>query len=279
MNSLCDSKFSVLMSVYVKEKPKHLETAINSILKQTLLPNEFVIVKDGPLTKKLDTLLQNYAKKNSIIKLIQIKENVGLGKALNEGLKYCSYDYVARMDSDDISLDDRFEKQIVFLKNHPECDVIGGNIMEFDDKSGKDISIRKVPTDNLNILRFLKKRNPMNHVTVMFKKKSVLEVGSYMDCPYFEDYYLWARMLKNKMNLINTDDVLVRVRAGMAMSNRRGHFKYIKSILNFENKLLSLGLINIFTYVFNIFTRSVVSLVPNKIRYYIYQEKLRDDNK
>ena len=279
MNSVCDLKFSVLMSVYINEKPKYLEMSINSILNQNLLPNEFVIIKDGPLTKELNVLLENYAKKNSIIKLIEIKENVGLGKALNEGLKYCSYDYVARMDSDDISLKDRFKKQISYLKNHSECDVIGGNIMEFDDQSGKNISIRKVPVDSSSILSFFKKRNPMNHVTVMFKKKSVLKVGSYMDCPYFEDYYLWARMLKNKMNFTNINDILVRVRAGRSMSSRRGHFTYVKSIFNFENKLLKLGLINIFTYIFNVLSRSIVALVPNRIRYYIYQEKLRNEDK
>lgn len=271
--------FSVLMSVYTKENPKYLEKAIDSILHQTIIPDEFVIVKDGALNKALDTLLKKYSENYPFIKLVQLNENVGLGRALNEGLKHCSYDYVARMDSDDISIQDRFEKQINFLKKNPKCDLIGGNIMEFDDETGKDISLRKVPNNSLDILKFLKKRNPVNHVTVMFKKKSVLEVGSYMDCPYFEDYYLWARMVKNKMNLININDVLVRVRAGVAMSNRRGHFKYIKSIFNFENKLLKLGLINIFMYIFNVLSRSIVALVPNKIRYYIYQEKLRDENK
>ena len=250
-------KFSCLMSVYKKEKVENLKLAIESILNQTLLPNEFIIIKDGPLTKELDDCLEEY-KNNQIIKIIELKKNVGLGKALNEGIKYCAYEYIARMDSDDISIKDRFEKQIEYIEKNRDCDLIGGNIMEFDDITGNDISLRKVPTNLIEIKKYAKKRNPVNHVTVIFKKKSIVEVGNYQDCPYFEDYFLWIRMLIKNKKIINIDDVLVRVRAGMSMSDRRGNLQYIKHIINFEKKIYDLKYIGLINFLSNVTLRSVV---------------------
>ena len=269
--------FSVLMSVYHKEKPDNLKLAIESIINQTLVPNEFIIVEDGPLGDELNNCLEFYSKKYKFIKLVKLKKNVGLGNALNEGLKYCSCEYVARMDSDDISLLDRFEKQIEFIKEHPDCELLGGNIIEFDSNTCEDISYRIVPTKTEEIKQYLKKRNPFNHVTVIFKKESVLNVGSYLDCPYFEVYYLWARMIKSNKKFYNIDECLVRVRAGLEMSGRRGNIKYIKCIINFENKLLGLKLISILDCIKNIIIRSIVSLMPNSLRYKLYQRRLRNE--
>lgn len=271
-------KFSVLMAVYYKEKPENLKLAFDSIINQTLEPNEIVLVEDGPLTQELENLISKYEKKITYLKIIKLEKNLGLGKALNEGLKYCSYEYVARMDSDDISYKNRFEKQINFLKENSSVDIVGSNIIEFDDETGIDISVRKVPLEMNQIISCLKKRNPMNHVTVIFKKKSIENVGGYKHCPYFEDYYLWARMLKNNCLFSNINENLVRVRAGLSMSNRRGNFNYIKCIIFFEKKLYKLGSINLFELIYNIFLRSLVSIIPNNLRYSFYQKKLREKN-
>ena len=269
------NKFTVLMSVYYNEKKENLILAIDSLLNQTLAPNQIVIVEDGKLPDDLYNCLEEYSKKHKIIHLIKLDENQGLGNALNEGLKHCKYDYVARMDADDISVENRFEKQISFLENNPEVDVLGGQIMEFDDKTNKDISTRTVPSKMSDLKKFIKTRNPFNHMTVVFKKKSVDDAGGYKDCKYFEDYYLWARMLAKNNNLQNIDDVVVRARAGTDMTERRGGMQYLKCIKNFEDKLFELKIINRFEYVKNIALRSVVALIPNKLRYYIYQKKLR----
>ena len=269
-------KFSVLMSVYSKEKPENLSKAIESIINQTLKPDEFVIVKDGPLSLSLNKIIENYKKQNSIIKVVSLDKNVGLGRALNEGIKECTNQYIARMDSDDISVEDRFEKQIDFISKNMEYDVFGGDLVEFDDSTNKIISKRTAPKTSLEIEKYIKKRNPMNHVSVIFKKDSVVEVGGYLDCLYFEDYYLWARMLKSGKKMINIDEILVKVRSGLDMSNRRGNLKYIKHIINFENKLLKLKIINIFYYIYNTFCRVLIAIAPNKLRYSIYQKKLRN---
>lgn len=273
-------KFSVLMSIYKGNKVSEIKESIDSLLNQTLMPNQIVIMIDGPVSQDIHKLLDNYANEyTNLIELHYRDKNIGLGLTLNEGLNYCNYEYVARMDADDISVKNRFEKQIQILKKHPEYDALGGNIVEFDDVSLKELSLRMVPTGNEEILKFLKRRNPMNHVTVILKKKSVIESGNYLECPYFEDYYLWARMLNKNKKLVNMNEILVKVRAGINMSNRRGNFNYIKCIINFENKLRELGFINYVEYCFNISVRSIVACIPNKLRYYLYQEKLRNGTK
>ena len=269
--------FSVLMSVYYKEKPSNLQVSLESVMNQTLRPNEVVLVKDGPLTKELDDVIDVFNKKYKCLTLVKLKKNSGLGNALNEGLKHCKYDYVARMDSDDISLENRFEMQANFIANHPEVDVVGGYIQEFDDETGEDISIRSVPQENDDIKLFLKKRNPMNHAVVFFKKESVLKAGSYIDCPYFEDYYLWARMLNQGCRFFNIDQVLLRVRAGSSLSKRRGSFTYVKCIFYFEKKLYELNMINAKDFLINVSIRSLVAIFPNKIRAIIYRKRLRDE--
>ena len=236
--SIEDIKFSVLMSVYYKENPDHLRLALDSIIDQTLLPNEIILVEDGVLTDELYKVIDDYCKKYSFLKIIKLKKNVGLGNALNEGLKHCSYEYVARMDTDDISLKNRFEKQISYLRENPNVDVVGGNIIEFDSDSGKIISAKIVPEKYRDILKYSKKRNPLNHMTVIFKKSSVLSAGGYKDCLYFEDYFLWVRMLKNGNQIYNIQETLVKVRSGIQLIKRRGSLSYIRYIINFQNKML-----------------------------------------
>lgn len=271
-----EMKFSVLMSVYAKERANNLKLAMESIINQTLKPNEIVLVEDGKLTAELEEIVQLYEKSYDFVKVLRLSQNVGLGKALDEGLKWCKYEYIARMDSDDISVKKRFEKQIRFLKKNSNYSVVGGNIIEFDDNTNKNISFRKVPSLHNEILKYAQKRNPMNHVTVIFKKSDVIDAGGYKDCPFFEDYYLWIRMLKKDRKMYNIQEPLVRVRAGASMSNRRGNFKYVFSILNFEGILLKMKVINIFQYVFNVSLRVFIALLPNKIRYYFYQKRLRE---
>lgn len=267
--------FSVLMSVYYKENPEYLKMSLDSIINQTLVPNEIVLVEDGPLTDELNLLVETYQKKYKILKVIKLEKNSGLGIALNEGLKHCSCEYVARMDSDDISLPNRFQEQVSFITEHQDVDVVGSNIIEFDNETSNDLNYKLVPLSYEEIKKYIKKRNPMNHMTVFFKKSSVIDSGSYMNCPLFEDYFLWARMIANGYKLANIEKVLLRVRSGLNMYSRRGSISYIKCIINFQNELLKLHIINIFEYFYNLVIRISVSLLPNKMRSLFYQKKLR----
>ena len=160
--------FSVLLSLYAKESPTFLASSLDSIFHQTLLPDEIILVKDGPLTVELDAIVSDYAARYPILKVIPLPQNQGLGKALNEGLKHCSYDIVARMDTDDISKPDRFEKQIAVFRKHPELDLVGAWIDEFEEDIHHVISTRKLPERHEDVMSYATRRNPINHPVVMF---------------------------------------------------------------------------------------------------------------
>lgn len=270
-----DFKFSVLMSVYKNDKANEVKNSIQSLLEQTVMPNQIVIVQDGILAEDVYTLLEEYKSKKELFTFVELKENVGLGNALNIGLSYCKYEYVARMDSDDFSCLDRFEKQMRYLKNHPEVDVLGGYIEEFDELLKVSLATRVVPVDHEEISKIMKTRNGMNHVTVVYKKSKVMRSGNYEDCLYFEDYYLWCKMIKEGMIFHNLKDVLVYVRTGNEMYKRRGGSIYNKSILNFEKKIYRLKYINFYQYCKNVIIRLTVSNMPNELRSILYKKKLR----
>lgn len=222
-------KFSVLMSVYKNDISEYLNQAIESVLNQTIKPNEIVIVVDGSISIELKDILEKYKEKYDIFKIIYLKENQGLGDALRIGLKYCTYNIVARMDSDDISVPNRFEKQVQEFEKDKDLDIVGGQIYEFIDNKENIICSREVPLENDDIYKYAKKRCPFNHVTVMFKKDSVLNSGGYLKWYNNEDYYLWIRMMESKSKFKNVPEYLVYVRVGNEMYQRRGGIQYFKS--------------------------------------------------
>lgn len=271
-------QFSVLMSVYYKEKAEYLNLSLESIINQTLKPTEIVLVQDGKLTKELYTVIENYKQKYpDILKTYALKENQGLGKALNYGLQKCSNELIARMDTDDIAEPNRFEMQIQEFRNDNKLALCGGQIAEFADNPKEITSYRQVPIKQEEILKFAKKRNPFNHVTVMFKKQVVQNVGGYQHMPYFEDYWLWARMLEAGCKAKNVNAVLVKVRAGQGMIARRGGFEYIKDILRFENNMLKINYINILAYLKIIILRILISLISPDLRKVFYNKFLRNN--
>lgn len=269
-------KFSVLMSLYYKENPLFLEESLESIINQSLLPNEIVIIKDGELTKELDSVINKYSKQYSkLINVISLDENQGLGKALSIGIKKCKYDLIARMDSDDISKKNRFERQIKIFENNYEIDIVGSWVEEFEGNKNNIVSKRKVPKTNKEILNFAKFRNPFNHPTVMLKKQAVLKANNYKDFYLNEDYYLWLRMLKKGFKAYNIQESLLYFRVNKDTFKRRGGLKYAVQDIRLQNKILELGFINKFEYLKNIFTRPVSRILPNFLREYIYKNFLR----
>ena len=273
-------KFTVLMSVYYKEKPEYLQLALESIINQTVKPSEIVLVQDGKLTEELQAViteyLQNYP---TIFKTYALKQNQGLGKALNFGMQKCSNELIARMDTDDIAEPNRFELQIKEFEQDKELMLCGGQIAEFADNPAEITSYRNVPLKHNEILNFAKKRNPFNHMTVMFKKQAVQSVGGYMDMPYFEDYWLWARMLKTGYKVKNINQVLVKVRAGQDMIARRGGNSYIKEIIKFERSICNLGLIDTSTFTKMTIIRILISIIPLGMRTIFYNKFLRKDGR
>lgn len=264
------------MSVYKKEKAEYLKLALNSVINQTLTPDEIVLVQDGELTEELYAVIEEYKQKYpAIVKSYALKQNQGLGKALNYGMEKCSNELIARMDTDDIAEPDRFKLQVQEFIKDKELALCGGQIAEFADNPNEITGYRNVPLKHNEILKFCKKRNPFNHMTVMFNKQAVQNVGGYQHMPYFEDYWLWARMLKAGFKAKNVDVVLVKVRAGQDMIARRGGWHYVKCIAKFEKALYKIGIINLFDLLVYTILRSIVAIIPESLRLVIYKWKLR----
>lgn len=173
-------EFSVLMSIYYKENPDYLRQCLDSLVSQTVMPTEIVIVKDGPLTDGLESVFSEYVAKNEgLYKFVPLETNHGLGFALAEGVKNCSYELIARMDTDDISRIDRFEIQLKEFESDPDLDICGSHIEEFEDDVTNIVAKRTVPLEDAAIKKYQKKRDGFNHMTVMFKKSAVLKAGNY----------------------------------------------------------------------------------------------------
>ncbi len=270
-----DLDFSVLMSVYIKEKPEYLDKALESVFSQTVKSNDVVLVEDGPVTKELEEIIKKYSDIYSELNVIRYEKNRGLGIALHDGLLECKNNIVFRMDTDDICLPTRFEKQLEVFKNNENVDIVGSNITEFDETMVNKTSERIVPEKDADIKKRAKKRNPMNHMTVAYKKDAVIKAGNYQDMMYFEDYYLWIRMMINNCKFYNVQETLVNVRGGNDMIKRRGGKKYFKPIINFEKKLLELKFISKIEYLKNVTQRLGASMVPNNLRFFLYKKILR----
>lgn len=268
--------FSVLISVYKKEKAEYLKQALQSVINQTLKPTEIVIVKDGPLTKELDECIENFQRQHpKLFKIITFKKNRGLGLALRDGVKACKYEYIARMDSDDISKRDRFEKQFNYIQKHPEIALLGTWITEFSKDEKKPDTLTKLPCKHQEILKFAKKRNPLRHMTMVLKKEAIMKAGNYRDFLWFEDYDLWVRMLQKGYIAANIPEYLVNVRADKEMFARRGGRQYLKQDYKFQKIMLKVGFISVLGFLCNVIIRSIVRLMPNNFRTYIYNKFLR----
>jgi len=272
-------KISVLMSIYHKEKPECFDRAMFSIWdEQIVKPDEIVLVQDGKLTAELYEIIDKWQKKlGDIFKRIPLEKNVGLGDALNIGLQNCSYEIVARMDTDDIAHPQRFEKQLTFLKSHPEVDVLSSWVDEFENDETNIVSQRKVPITHDEIVLFAKKRNPINHPSVIYRKKAVFEAGNYQHMIGFEDYYLWVRMLLRGSRMANLPEPLVNMRAGFHILERRGGWEYIKNEITYQNKLKDIDFINTAEYLQNVLTRFLVRILPNNMRGLIYKMIRREN--
>lgn len=271
-------KFSVLLSIYYKEKPEYFRECMESIYSQTVLPDEIVLVEDGRLTDELYEAIRDYECRPSEINFVtvKLKKNSGLGLALAEGIKHCSNELVARMDTDDICVPDRFERQLNAFNQNKNLDVVGGYIAEFDVDKEHITAERKVPLNHKEIVSYQRKRDGLNHVSVMFKRRSVLESGNYKSCLLMEDSLLWANMIKNHCHMANLDKVLVYVRTGEDMLKRRGGFDYFLKYREGRKTILRTGTISKSDYFITVAAQFVVCMMPLWMRSLVFKKILRN---
>ncbi|MBE6707018.1 MAG: glycosyltransferase [Ruminococcaceae bacterium] len=274
---MMETKFSVAISVYEKENAVFFNRALESITEiQTVKPSEIVLVVDGPIDDELDAVITKYEKKYDIFKVIRLSKNVGLGNALKIAIENSSYELIARMDSDDVALPSRFEEQLRAFKENDKIDIVGGDISEFIGEEKNIVAYRRVPCIDDEIKKYLKKRCPFNHMSVMYKKSSVDLAGGYMDLFWNEDYYLWIRMALQGAVMANTGTVLVNVRTGSDMYKRRGGKKYFQSEKFLQKYMLNHAMINRITYIENMLKRWIIQrLLPNSLRGVVFRTLAR----
>ena len=269
--------YSVLMSVYYKEKPDFLKQSMESIFQQTVPTNDFVLVCDGPLNNELDTVINEMQKLfGERLKVIRLAKNGGLGNALNEGIKHCKNELVARMDSDDIAYADRCERQLEVFKRYPEISICSGIVEEFTDNPSVVDARRVPPETNAEIIEFAKMRNPFNHPCVMYRKSDVEAVGSYQDFYLLEDYYLWLRMLMADYKGYNLQEPLLHMRAGSEMYKRRGGWRYVQTQMNLFRFMKEKGFISEWHYFKGCFLSGASAICPNWFRKFMFERFLRD---
>lgn len=276
MGTDAEKTYSVLMAVYGKEKPEFFRQSIESMLAQTLPFSDFVLVCDGALTHELNEVI-SWAQEEmgEKLQIIRLKENKGLGKALRTGVPRCRCSVIARMDSDDISRPDRCERQFRIIERDG-YDLVSGTLQEFVREPGDMDRLRVPPRTSEEILQYAKKRNPFNHPCVMFRKESVLRVGSYQDFPGFEDYYLWIRMLRKGCKGYNVQEVILDMRTGNGMYDRRGGRDYLYWVLRFQRYLYCKNFITKKEYIQNCLVRTTVGAIPGGAREKFYHVFLRN---
>jgi glycosyltransferase involved in cell wall biosynthesis len=268
-------KLSVLMSVYKNERAAHLKQSLESLALQARPAHEVVLVEDGPLGARLSDTIAEYRRVLPIVTLA-LPVQGGLGQALCAGLSQCTGELVARMDSDDVCVPRRFARQMEFLECNQEIDVVGGAIAEFNEDIRRPHSIRRLPGSSDLLAAFAKSRNPLNHMTVMFRRAAVLAAGSYRSCMGFEDYDLWARMLMRGCRMHNLNDVLVYVRCGNGMQVRRGGLAYANQEMRLQRLLYDMRFLSAGRCALNMLLRLPVRLVPAPLRLLYYQQFLRE---
>lgn len=256
--------YSVLMSVYAGESGKNLSESLNSMLTQTVPPDEIVLVEDGLLTEELYGVIEDCRQKHAeILKTYARPENRGLGAALAFGLEKCENEIVARMDSDDIAFSNRMEKQLAYLEEHPDTDILSGTVVEFDGDISRITGARRVPLTHEEIYRFALTRCPFNHMAVVYKKTAVQAAGSYRgDLKRVEDHDLWMRMFRAGATAANLPDVLVYARGGDDMHKKRHGRENAKALHSFYKEMYLLGEVGYTHYVFNVVFACGLQLMP-----------------
>lgn len=269
-------KYSVLMSLYIKEKPEYLKMAIQSMIDQTVQPDEIIIVKDGKITEEQQGVLDEYASNSpAVVNVVGYDENRGLGLALNYGLEHAKNELIARMDTDDIAKPDRCEKQLRMFEEHPELAIVGSYVDEFHSTPDEVVSVRAVPTTHTEIYEFAKRRSAFNHPAVMYRKSAVLGVGGYGDLRRNQDVDLFGRMLFSGCKAENIGESLLWFRSNDALAKRRKSWENTKSYIDTIKRFWKMGYASFTDYMIVAVAQTVMFLLPVKVQHWVYKTFLR----
>lgn len=280
-SSVDDLPVSVLMTTYAGTPADFLYDAIDSVAKCVPKPAQLVLVVDGPLNKKEEDLLEEIeaSKKFSFLDIVRLPKNCGLGTALNAGVPYCSYDWIARMDSDDYCLPDRFKLQWKLTQDRPDVDLVCGWQIDFEEKFGSWTGIKTVPEEHEDIASTLIWRCAVPHPSIMVRKSHLESIGGYWKHRFAEDYDLFFRLISNGTRFYGIQKVILAVRAPPAQRNRRGGWKVLKLDLLFRWACFRRGDFGFFTLMSTSIVYSAFRLSPNFIKSLFYNfSRLKSKN-
>ena len=266
--------YGLLISVYYGDEAEHFQLAVESCINTGFHFDEFVVVIDGKIKKEVRQYINELSQRNNI-RVFQIKKNVGLAIALNHGLSIMKSDYIFRMDSDDISLKNRFFQQKQFIETNDNIDLLGGQIEEFDSKTNDVVGYRRVPSEMKDIKRMIRFKNPFNHPSVCFRREAVIGLEGYRDYRFFEDWDLWDRMIYHGYNCANLPDVILRFRTNKEQLLRRHGYQYLIFEFRFlKHRLIEKRMkINVFLlrFAISLFMR----LVPIRMYNFLFKKIFR----
>ncbi len=269
-------KYSVLMSVYCDDSPNELKQSIESMLMQTAGCEQFVLVEDGQLGEELRVVIDDYVSNNhDIFTLVKLDLNSGLGKALDAGLAECRNDLVARMDADDISLPKRCEKLLKLFEANPKLAIAGTNIDEFYNEPTHVVSSRVVPHDYESICKFMRRRSPFNHPTVMFRKSEVIRCGGYGNMRRKQDLDLFARMINMNCYALNINESLLLFRSNEGNYKRRKSWEYCKSYIYVEKENYKRGYCSLWDLIVVTVGQTVIYIAPIWLMKFLSDKLLR----
>ncbi|MBR0479887.1 glycosyltransferase [Candidatus Saccharibacteria bacterium] len=269
--------YSVLMSVYKNEKSGILRESMQSIYDQTIPTDDFLLICDGPLTNRLNEVIDEMQKKfGQRLRVIRHTENHGLGYCLRIGIPECKNDLIARMDSDDISRKDRCEKQLEIFEKYPDVSAVGCIVGDFKVTPQGITTMRKVPETNEAIRKFAKWRSPMNHPSVMLRKKDILAVGNYPDVRNCQDWYLWINLLTNGYKCYNIQEILVYMREDHTTFKRRAGYRYFKIQKHLYDIMRERKFISLPMYMTAVSVRFCSAMAPNGIRKALFKRFMRE---
>lgn len=268
--------YSVVMAIYKKDRPEWFQQALQSLQNQTVISDDIVIVADGPLTPQLDAVLRQYEDEKSI-SLIRLRKNKGLGNALNIGIEQTKNELIARMDSDDIAVLNRFELQMTEFDKNPKLDILGGQIAEFINNPDEIVAHRKVPTTHAEIKKFARRRSPFNHPTIMYRKSTIQKLGCYdVSAIRVEDYDLWLRALSQGAVCANLDSVLLNYRSTIDAMRRRKTLTSLRNHIKARTRFYTRGYISLTDLLYGVMTQTVLFVMPTKLANAVFNKVVRN---
>lgn len=263
------------MPIYGKDNPEDAAAALETVAQQTRLPDELVIVEDGPLPEALRSVIEMQSARLPMQRVV-LERNCGLGIALARGLEACRFEFVARMDADDLARADRFERQLALLQARPNVVLVGSAVEEFRQVPGDLGRLRRPPTSDAQLRRRARTRNPFNHMSVMFRRQAIMDAGNYQHRSGFEDYDLWLRVLMGPGKVANLDQVLVDVRVGNGMIERRHGWSYLRREIEFLASCRARGLLSVADVALSALVRAPSRLLPTRALGWLYDTALRE---